>query len=140
MTALLRARVEVQLQDQNRGLLNSMDRRARLQLRLQETVEGLSVVAISYYGLGLVGYALKGLAEAGIPVDPTLGVAAALPLVVGSAWLGLKLTKRRLQRDEEQQSKHLSRTSPALKRAARPGASAAVARPHRRGARAETPR
>ncbi|NBC12556.1 MAG: DUF3422 family protein [Gammaproteobacteria bacterium] len=101
MTALLRARVEVRLQEQNRSLLDSMDRRARLQLRLQETVEGLSVVAISYYGLGLVGYGLKGLAEAGVPIDPTLGVAVALPLVLGSAWLGLKRTKRRLHRDVE---------------------------------------
>jgi uncharacterized membrane-anchored protein len=101
MTALLRARVEVRLQEQNRSLLDSMDRRARLQLRLQETVEGLSVVAISYYGLGLVGYLLKGLAEVGLPVDPVLGAMLALPLVVGAAWIGLKRTKRRLHRDAD---------------------------------------
>ncbi|MGB5735724.1 MAG: DUF3422 domain-containing protein [Thiohalocapsa sp.] len=100
MTALLRARVELQLQEQNRGLLDSMDRRARLQLRLQETVEGLSVVAISYYGLGLVGYLLKGLNASGWPIDATLGVAIALPLVVGAAWFGLKHTKRKLMKEE----------------------------------------
>ena len=98
MTALLRARVELQLQEQNRSLLDSMDRRARLQLRLQETVEGLSVVAISYYGLGLVGYLLKGLEFSGWPIDPTLGISIALPLVVGAAWFGLKRTKRRLMK------------------------------------------
>ena len=98
MTALLRARVELQLQEQNRSLLDSMDRRARLQLRLQETVEGLSVVAISYYGLGLVGYLLKGFEASGWPIDPTLGISIALPLVVGAAWFGLKRTKRRLMK------------------------------------------
>ena len=61
LTSLLRARVEVALQQQNRQLLESMDRRAHLQLRLQETVEGLSVIAIGYYGVGLIGYILKGL-------------------------------------------------------------------------------
>ncbi|MGB0496764.1 MAG: DUF3422 family protein [Rubricella sp.] len=55
---LLRTRVDVGLAQQNRTLLESMDRRAALQLRLQETVEGLSVVAISYYAVSLAGYLL----------------------------------------------------------------------------------
>ena len=101
VTALLRARVELQLQEQNRGLLDSMDRRAKLQLRLQETVEGLSVVAISYYGLGLVGYVLGGMAAAGWPIDPSLGNALAVPLVLGAAWFGLQRAKRRLLRDTD---------------------------------------
>ncbi len=60
---LLRTRVDVALEAQNRDLLESMDRRAKLQLRLQQTVEGLSVVAISYYLLGLLGYLVKGLSH-----------------------------------------------------------------------------
>ncbi len=36
-----------------------MNRRAELQLRLQQTVEGLSVAAISYYIVGLFGYVAK---------------------------------------------------------------------------------
>jgi len=112
MTALLRARVEVRLQEQNRSLLDSMDRRARLQVRLQETVEGLSVVAISYYGLGLVGYLLKGAAEAGVLLDPSIGMALALPLVVGAAWLGLTRTRRRLHRDEGGADGHRGRRQP----------------------------
>lgn len=39
---LLRTRVDLALESQNRDLLSSMDRRAQMQLRLQETVEGLS--------------------------------------------------------------------------------------------------
>ncbi|MCG5511678.1 DUF3422 family protein [Ectothiorhodospira shaposhnikovii] len=96
LTALLRARVEVSLQAQNRNLLESMDRRAKLQLRLQETVEGLSVIAIGYYGVGLVGYLLKGLESQGLPVNATLGMGIAMPIVVLSAWFFLKRVKKRL--------------------------------------------
>ncbi len=53
---LLRTRVDVERSAQNQKLLASMDRRADLQLRLQETVEGLSVVAISYYAVSLLSY------------------------------------------------------------------------------------
>ena len=53
---LLSTRVDVERSAQNQELLASMDKRADLQLRLQNTVEGLSVVAISYYAVNLVGY------------------------------------------------------------------------------------
>ena len=53
---LLRTKVDVARSAQNQALLESMDRRADLALRLQETVEGLSVVAISYYALSLAAY------------------------------------------------------------------------------------
>ena len=62
---LLRTRVDVELQQQNRDLLKSMNRRTQLQLRLQATVEGLSVAAISYYVVGLFGYIVKGLHDSG---------------------------------------------------------------------------
>lgn len=96
LSSLLRARVEVDLQEQNRRLLDSMNRRAKVQLRLQETVEGLSVIAIGYYGVGLVGYVLKGLEAGGLAIDAGLGLALAVPIVVGTAWVALKHTKRRL--------------------------------------------
>ena len=57
---LLRTWVDVEVERQNRDLLASMNNRARLQLRLQQTVEGLSVAAVSYYVVGLVGYLAKG--------------------------------------------------------------------------------
>lgn len=98
LTALLRARVEVNLQEQNRGLLESMNRRAKLQLRLQETVEGLSVIAIGYYGVGLVGYLLKGLESQGLPIDAIYGTGLSVPLVVGIAWLGIRRMKARLHK------------------------------------------
>jgi uncharacterized membrane-anchored protein len=61
---LLRTRVDVERSAQNQRLLESMDRRADLQLRLQHTVEGLSVVAISYYAVSLAAYLLAPLAHA----------------------------------------------------------------------------
>ena len=63
---LLRTRVDVELERQNRDLLKSMNARTRLQIRLQTTVEGLSVAAISYYVVGLFGHVLDGLQDAGI--------------------------------------------------------------------------
>jgi uncharacterized membrane-anchored protein len=92
---LLRTRVDVALEQQNRDLLQSMDRRARLQLRLQQTVEGLSVAAISYYVIGLIAYATHGLEATGLGVDPTLATAASVPLVVlAVAWLVRRVRRR----------------------------------------------
>jgi uncharacterized membrane-anchored protein len=96
LTSLLRARVDVSLQGQHRELLQSMDRRAQLQLRLQQTVEGLSVIAIGYYGVGLVGYLFNGLEEGGFPLDSSIAMGLSVPIVVGLAWLGLKRLKKRL--------------------------------------------
>ncbi|ABV93028.1 conserved hypothetical protein [Dinoroseobacter shibae DFL 12 = DSM 16493] len=82
---LLRTRVDVERQTQNQALLESMDRRAALQLRLQKTVEGLSVVAISYYAVNLAIYLIGPLAyTAG--VSKTVLTAAVTPLVVLGVW------------------------------------------------------
>jgi len=93
---LLRTRVDVALEAQNRDLLDSMNRRARLQMRLQETVEGLSVVAISYYGVSLVGYLLGAGHAAGLDVPVDLLRGAAVPVVVAAVWLGVRWVKRRV--------------------------------------------
>lgn len=86
---LLRTRVDVERQTQNQSLLESMDRRAALQLRLQRTVEGLSVVAISYYAVNLVIYMLAPFAD-----DIGLGKAGlgalATPLVLLAVWAMLR--------------------------------------------------
>lgn len=82
---LLRTRVEVERQAQNQDLLESMNRRADLQLRLQKTVEGLSTVAISYYAVSLVGYLLYPLAHAS-GMSKELLTAAVTPFVVLAVW------------------------------------------------------
>jgi len=97
---LLRTRVDIALEEKNRDLLKSMNRRAKVQLRLQETVEGLSVVAISYYLLGLVLYAAKGLKGAGLPVDPDVAALIALPIILGAVVLGLRRLRHALGHGE----------------------------------------
>jgi len=100
-TSLLRTRVDLAMEAQNRDLLRSMDRRAKLQLRLQETVEGLSVAAISYYLVGLVGYAAKGADAAGLPVPVELVTGLSIPVVVLIVWSALQRVRRRLARDDD---------------------------------------
>lgn len=89
-TQLLSTRVDIGRQAQNQALLESMNRRAALQLRLQATVEGLSVAAISYYIVGLVGYASKGLEAGGAGIDADMVVGASIPLVIILVALGVR--------------------------------------------------
>ena len=96
---LLRTRVYLDLEDQNRALLGSMDRRAKLQLRLQQTVEGLSVAAISYYVIGILNYAAKALSSV-IPIsaDVVTGIVA-LPVIFGIWWIVQRLRKKHMDED-----------------------------------------
>jgi uncharacterized membrane-anchored protein len=93
---LLRTRVDLALQEQNRALLTSMDERAKLQLRLQQTVEGLSVAAVSYYLLGLLSYLLKASAVALGPNTADILLALAVPVVVFAVWSLVRRIRRRL--------------------------------------------
>ena len=82
---LLGTRVDVERSAQNQKLLESMDRRADLQLRLQNTVEGLSVVAISYYAVNLVAYMAMPLVEP-LGLSRTMAMALLAPAVVLGVW------------------------------------------------------
>jgi uncharacterized membrane-anchored protein len=93
---LLSTRVGISRERQNQALLESMDRRAEAQLRLQQTVEGLSVAAITYYVVGLVGYLAKSLKHAGLPVDPEVAMGVAIPIVAGGVWYLTRRIRRRL--------------------------------------------
>ena len=92
---LLRTRVEIELEQQNLDLLQSMNARTRLQLRLQQTVEGLSVAAVSYYVLGLLGYVAKGAEDVGVRIHPAVATAVAVPVVVLAIWLVVRRVRRR---------------------------------------------
>lgn len=91
---LLRTRVDIELERQNRDLLRSMNERTRLQLRLQSTVEGLSVAAIGYYVVSLFGYLAKAAHEAGLPIDPVYATAAFVPLALAVIWFTVRRIRK----------------------------------------------
>jgi uncharacterized membrane-anchored protein len=94
-TLLLRSWIDVELEQLNTSLLNSMDRRAKLQLRLQQTVEGLSVAAISYYVVGLFGYVAKAAHDLGLPVASETLTGFSVPIVVLGMWFLVRAIRRR---------------------------------------------
>ena len=95
---LLRTRVDISLQRQNQAILSTTARRAKLQLHLQQTVEGLSVAAISYYVVGLIGYAAKATKAAGAAVNSDIVTGVAIPIVAVLAALGVRHIRRVVQR------------------------------------------
>jgi uncharacterized membrane-anchored protein len=99
-SALLSTRVDITRERQNQALLASMDRRAKLQLRLQQTVEGLSVAAIVYYVAGLVGYLAKGLKAGGVPLQPDLAVGVMIPVILVGVVLALRRARHKMHEAE----------------------------------------
>jgi uncharacterized membrane-anchored protein len=95
-SGLLSTRVDIAREKQNQALLASMDRRARLQLRLQQAVEGLSIVAITYYLVGLVGYGAKAIKHTGVGIDPDIAIGIAIPIVALLAALVLRRMRHRI--------------------------------------------
>ena len=93
---LLRTRVDIALEGQNQQLLRSMEQRTRQQLMLQETVEGFSVVAISYYLIQIVAKLLEGIPE----IDGKLANWISVPVIIAAVWYGVRRVRRRVRRVE----------------------------------------
>ncbi|TPW10662.1 MAG: hypothetical protein FD130_2162, partial [Halothiobacillaceae bacterium] len=98
---LLRTRVEITIEMQNQKLLASMNQRAKLQLRLQETVEGLSVVVITYYFASLVGYMAKAGKSLGLHVNPDLVMGVTIPLTAIAVAVGVRYIRRVVERKSD---------------------------------------
>lgn len=96
-SALLRTRVDIALEQQNLELLAQMNRRTQMQLRLQETVEGLSVVVLTYYGSQLIQYLAKGSKD-WHQLSPDVITAMSIPVLAGLVFWGLKKSKKKLHR------------------------------------------
>ena len=94
--SLLRTRVGIVQERQNRQILQSMNARAAQQLRLQQAIEGLSVVAISYYTIGLFSYAGKAAKAAGWIGNLDVATGLLVPFVAGAVWLGLRQMHKRM--------------------------------------------
>lgn len=95
-SALLRTRVDIATEEQNQQLLAKLTKGQELQLRLQSTVEGLSIAAISYYVVSLILYLGKAGKEMGLPLKPELLAGAAIPLVLWSVWWTTKKIHEKL--------------------------------------------
>ena len=93
---LLRTRVDVERQAQNQKLLESMDKRAALQLRLQKTVEGLSVVAISYYAVNLVLNIAQPFGDAA-GLSKLVMTALITPLVILVVWAAVRQIRKSVE-------------------------------------------
>ncbi len=96
-SALLATRVGIAREQQNQALLASMDRRAKLQLRLQQTVEGLSIAAIVYYVAGLIGYLAKAAKGAGARIEPDVIVGVSIPVVAVIMFSLVRRMRRKLK-------------------------------------------
>lgn len=95
-TQLLSTRVDVGRAKQNMALLESMNRRAMLQLRLQQTVEGLSVAAITYYVVSLIDYLAQSVAASGAPIAPHLVTAISIPMVALTVAVSIRRVRKYL--------------------------------------------
>ena len=96
---LLRTRVDIEREQQNQVLLASMNKRAKLQLRLQQTVEGLSIAAITYYLVSLVAYAAKALKMGGLSLSVEIVTGVSMPIVALIIWLGVKRMHKRVHKN-----------------------------------------
>ena len=98
---LLRTSIELSLQEHNQQLLESSDHRGRLQLRLQDALQILSVAVIGYYTLGLLGYVLRALRKIGVGPDPELVLGLAVLPTLLAVWALLRQIRRRFRDPSE---------------------------------------
>jgi uncharacterized membrane-anchored protein len=99
-SALLRTRVDIATEAQNQVLLEKLTKGQALQLRLQSTVEGLSIAAISYYVVSLLLYVAKALQSAGLPLQPEVAVGMMVPLVLWGVWKAVQRIHQKLHQAE----------------------------------------
>jgi len=98
-TQLLSTRVDVERQKNQQELLASMNNRAKTQLRLQATVEGLSVAAITYYVVGLMSYIASGLKDLGVAINPKLATAISVPFVAVAIFIAVRKVRQKVSGD-----------------------------------------
>mgnify|MGYP001967504227 FL=1 len=100
--ALLNTRIDTRIKAQNLELLRSMESSFNLQLRLQNLVEALSVIAASYYAVALIAYMAKGVDAFG-KEDHVVDIVIALiaPLVILTIFLLVSRIRHRFIRETE---------------------------------------
>lgn len=100
-SGLLRTRVDIATEVQNQQLLHKITRGQELQLRLQATVEGLSIAAISYYVVSLLYYVAKSAKALGMPINPEIAAGALIPFVLWATWRTTRRIHARLHSHDD---------------------------------------
>ena len=95
---LVRTQIEMGVQIQNKNLLESMELRARAQLRLQETVESLSIVAITYYIVGLLGTLVDPINFNNFFINKTVFLALCVPIILILIWYIAKMVRKKINK------------------------------------------
>ncbi len=96
-SALLRTRVDIATEAHNQELLEKLTKGQALQLRLQSTVEGLSIAAISYYVVSLILYLGKAMEGAGVNINPEMLAGFSTPVVLFVSWQLIQRIHRSLK-------------------------------------------
>ena len=99
---LLRTRVDMSIERQNQALLTSMNLRAKMQLRLQETVEGVSIVAITTYIVSLIGSISTALKKIGWEIDPEIVSGFSIPVILLIVAMGVRRIHKMIQKEEHE--------------------------------------
>lgn len=101
MVSIIRTRIDLSMEQQNLAMLSSLDRTAKLQVRLQRMVESLSVVVQAYYLTGLANYGFNAMEHRGWLADANTATALSIPAWFGLAFLLTWQAKRFLERGKE---------------------------------------
>src|SRR5690606_39251516 len=92
---LLNLRIGLDMQTQNSEVLSTIAETSQSQFRLQRTVEGLSTIAITYYLLGILGYAFAAPIET-LHWDKTLVLSIAAPFAFIGVWLFMRAIRKQV--------------------------------------------
>jgi uncharacterized membrane-anchored protein len=99
-TDLIRTKVDLELERRSQSLLSSLNNRSHRQYRLQRTIEGLSVVAISYYLVELIKLTVPGSRWLGLELNPDDVAVFTAPLILLSAVIVSGVIRRRLSKEK----------------------------------------
>ena len=100
LISVLRTRIDLILQRQNLAMLEGMHATAKHQVKLQETVEGLSIIVISYYLTGLAGYVFKAM-EKVWGLHAALATGLFVPVAIAFSFFTTRKFKKALEKHGE---------------------------------------
>lgn len=106
LITILRTKIDLTLQEQNLELQRSMDKTAKTQMIMQHTVEGLSVIILSYYTVHLAEFIFESL-EASHIINISLSTAKGIfvPVAIVLSWFLTFRARRLIKKHSSDNSK-----------------------------------